>query len=187
MSSLYLGVNQPEILKPMLGNWNVWYLASSDADPNLYHSSPLREPRMLYLNSPSLVKGNPGPTATVTAFAPCPYESFSQASAEERLELKSKHQSKLLELIERRFLPGLQNHLDAIYLRTPWDKEQAWLAPYGTVYGRSFAPKEVWKKVPYKGLLPNVYHVGAYVSFAGIASVIHGACEIYRELTGDCV
>jgi phytoene dehydrogenase-like protein len=57
----------------------------------------------------------------------------------------------------------------------------------GNIYGRPFEPREMWTKVPFKGVLPNLYFVGAYVSFAGIASVIHGACRLYAELTGDRV
>jgi hypothetical protein len=60
-------------------------------------------------------------------------------------------------------------------------------APGGNIYGCSFEPREVWTKLPFKRLLPNLYFVGSYVSFAGIASVIQGACRLYEELTGDRV
>jgi phytoene dehydrogenase-like protein len=92
-----------------------------------------------------------------------------------------------IELIDRRFAPGLQQHVAVSCLRTPADKERILLAPGGTIYGRSFEPGEVWTKVPFKGLLPNLYLVGSYVSFAGIASVIQGASRVYEELTGDRV
>jgi phytoene dehydrogenase-like protein len=93
----------------------------------------------------------------------------------------------LIELIDRRFAPGLKEHVAVSSLSTPADKERILLAPGGTIYGRSFEPREVWTKVPFRGLLPNLYLVGSYVSFAGIASVIHGACRVYEELTGDRV
>jgi phytoene dehydrogenase-like protein len=81
----------------------------------------------------------------------------------------------------------LRRHLAAVHLQTPEDKERAMLAPQGNIYGRRFGPRDLWVKVPFKGVLPNLYFVGAHVSYGGIAQVLHGACRLYRELTGDRV
>jgi phytoene dehydrogenase-like protein len=188
--SLFLGVNDADILRPHFGNWNVWYNAGPGADADFSGGEPRAEPRLLYLNSPTLVKRSAGDAppghATLTAFAPGSYAAWTKAGPAEA-DWKAGHTALLIDLIGRRFAPGLKGRVAAACLRTPLDKERAWLAPGGTIYGRSFAAREVWKKVPYKGLLPNLYFVGAYVSFAGVASVIHGACRVYEELTGDRV
>jgi phytoene dehydrogenase-like protein len=189
--SLYLGISDDFVLRPRFGNWNLWYHAATEPMPDLYESDPLGEPRYLYLNSPTLVKGrnndSPPGHATVTAFTPCPPAASRMAGKSTTPALREKHAARVIELIDRRFAPGLKEKVAALCLRTPEDKEQLLGAPEGNVYGRSFEPREVWTKIPFKGVLPNLYFAGAYVSFPGIAQVIHGACRVYQELTGDRV
>ncbi len=189
-SSLFLGVTDARILLPRFGNWNIWYRAGTEPAPELYDAGPLDEPKALYVNCPTLVKGlnNDAPPghATLTAFAPCSYRACRSAGPTAQV-WKDKHAAMLIELIDRRFAPGLKEKVGAIYLQTPDDKERMMYAPEGSIYGRSLEPREVWTKIPFKGLLPNLYFTGAYVSFPGIASVIHGACRLYEVLTGDRV
>jgi all-trans-retinol 13,14-reductase len=187
VSSLFLGITDVRALAPHFGRWNVWHCSGRGPGAAFVDPDPLREPEVLYLNSPTLVKGvtNDAPPghATVTAFAPCRYGVLTDGEAGSR----ERHTALLLDVIERRFIPGLRDRMGVIHLRTPDDKERILGAPQGNIYGRPFEPREMWTKVPFKGVLPNLYFVGAYVSFAGIASVIHAACRLYAELTGDRV
>jgi all-trans-retinol 13,14-reductase len=189
--SLYLGVTDARVLESHFGKWNVWYSPGAEPVSDLSTADPFGEPPLLYVNSPTLVKGrnndSPPGHATVTAFVPAAAQAWKKAGPSAQTALKAKHTATLIDLIDRRFAPGLKHHVGASCLRTPVDKERVWRAPEGTIYGRSFEPREVWTKVPFKGLLPNLYFVGSYLSFAGIASVIHGACRLYEELTGDRV
>src|SRR5262249_39867517 len=77
-NSLFLGVTDARVLLPRFGNWNIWYSAGAEPAPDLQHG-PLDEPRVLYVNSPTLVKGQnndaPPGHATVTAFVPCSYQA----------------------------------------------------------------------------------------------------------------
>src|SRR5262249_18670805 len=129
----------------------------------------------------------PSGHATVTAFVPCGYEAWKRADAASRQTLKDKHTATVIDVIDKRFAPGLKDKIGAVYLETPEDKERTLHAPGGTIYGRCLEAREVWTKVPWKGILPQLYFVGSYISFAGICSVIHGACRLYEELTGDHV
>jgi phytoene dehydrogenase-like protein len=191
LCSLFLGVADASILRPRFGNWNLWYHAGPEPVADLYEPGPLDEPRLLYLNSPTLVKGRtndaPPGHAAVTAFLPCSYGTCTHRGAAATQVWKDKLVSTVIDLIDQRFAPGLREGVDAVHLRTPEDKEQILGAPEGNVYARSFEGREVWAKIPFKGVLPNLYFVGASVSFPGIAQVIHGACRVYRELTGDRV
>ena len=190
-SSLFLGVRDARVLEPHFGRWNIWYGSGSAAWSTPADAGPLDEPTALYLNSPTLVKGvnndSPPGHATVTAFAPCSYAALKRQGPGENGTWKEKHTAALIDLIARRFVPGLQEAIDVVHLRTPDDNERILGAPEGNIYGRSFGPREVWTKLPFQGLLPSLYFVGSYVSFAGIASVIHSACRLYEELTGDRV
>jgi all-trans-retinol 13,14-reductase len=191
VSSLFLGVVDSRRLAAHFGKWNNWYRASTDEPLDVCDADPRGEPKMMYLNSPTLVKGEPADApagaATVTAFAPCSFQIMKQAQSAAREALCAQHRDRLLDLIERRFLPGLRQSLAVVHLRTPDDNERLFQAPQGAIYGRAPVPHEVWRKLPFRSSLPNLYFVGAYVSFAGIASVIHGACRLYQELTGDQV
>jgi phytoene dehydrogenase-like protein len=185
-TSLFLGVRDARVLAPRFGRWNIWY--GSDLAPwsTPADAAPLDEPTGLYLNSPTLVKGvnNDAPPghATVTAFAPCSYAALKRCEPGANAVWREKHAAMLVDLIARRFAPGLKDAVDVIHLRTPDDNERLLRAPEGNIYGRPFEPREVWIKLPFKGLLPNLYFVGSYVSFAGIASVIHSTCRLYEEL-----
>jgi phytoene dehydrogenase-like protein len=191
ISSLFLGVTDVRILEQHFGRWNIWYQSATGARSPFQDPDPLQEPVMLYLNSPTLVKGvntdAPPGHATVTAFAPCRYPALQPGMAGGDEVMKERHTALLVDAIARRFIPGLKEHLAVVHLRTPDDKERLLCAPGGNIYGRSFEPQEVWTKLPFKGLMPNLYFVGSYVSFASIASVIHGACRVYEELTRDHV
>jgi all-trans-retinol 13,14-reductase len=190
-SSLFLGVTDSRILTDHFGKWNVWYSAGTESASSLNDAGPLDEPKALYVNSPTLVKGlnndSPPGHATLTAGAIYSYQACKSAERAANDDWRARHTSMLIDLIERRFAPGLKEKIGALCLRTPQDKERIMLAPEGNIYGRSFDSREVWTRFPFKGVLPNLYFVGAYVTFAGIASVIHGACSLYQELTGDSV
>jgi all-trans-retinol 13,14-reductase len=192
VSSLFLGVAKADLLTSHFGRWNNWYQAGPEPMPRIYDADPRDEPKMLYLHSPTLVKGNssdaPPGGATVTVFAPCSYRQMkAAATAGGAAGLREEHARRLLDVVERRFIPGLRSNLGAVYLRTPDDNERLFQAPAGAIYGRAVDAREVWRKLPFKSAIPNLYYVGAYVSFAGIASVVHAACRVYNELTGDRV
>jgi phytoene dehydrogenase-like protein len=162
-----------------------------DLGQTLYDPDLLAEPKALYVNSPTLVKGRntdaPPGHATVTAFTPGSYPAWKNAEPAVKQVLKDKYTSMLIDVIDRRFAPGLKDKVEVRCLDTPEDKERLLRAPQGNIYGRPFEPREVWLKIPFKGVLPGLYFVGAYVSFPGIAPVIQGACRLYEELTGDRV
>jgi phytoene dehydrogenase-like protein len=191
VNSLFLGVTDARLLARHFGRWNLWYAPRSGPVATFPDADPLAEPAMLYLNSPTLVKGVgndcPPGHATVTASAPCSYAASRRAGQGGSESVKEKQTALLLDLIGRRFIPGLQEHIAVAHLRTPLDKERIMHAPEGNIYGRPVVPREVWTRLPFKGLLPNLYFVGAYLSFAGIASVIQAGCRLYEEFTGDRV
>jgi all-trans-retinol 13,14-reductase len=190
VTSLFLGVADARVLEPAFGRWNVWYLEGADSGPG-YCDDPGAPPPSLYVNSPTLVKGRdndaPPGHATLSAFVPCRYGAFKEADPAAKQALKDRHAALILDVIETRLAPGLKQKAEVMYLDTPEDKERQMGAPRGNIYGRGFGARDVWAKVPFKGPLPDLYFVGSYVSFAGIPSVIQGACVLYRELTGDRV
>jgi prolycopene isomerase len=189
--SLFLGVTDSRILLDHFGKWNIWYSAGTQSAAALYDSDPLDEPTTLYVNCPTLVKGenndSPPGHATLTAYVPCSYQACKSAEGAGYAGWQARYTATFVDLIARRFAPGLKEKIGAIGLRTPLDKERILHAPEGNIYGRSLDCREVWTKFPFKGVLPNLYFAGSYVTFAGIASVIQGACRLYEELTGDRV
>jgi phytoene dehydrogenase-like protein len=190
-TALYLGITEMRALEGCFGKWNIWYWPDGGKATQFLDSDPLQEPATLYLNSPTLVKGlnNDAPPghATVTAFVPCRYGAWCISDPARLAATKKRHTELILNSIERRFIPRLKDYVGLVCLRTPDENERILRAPIGNIYGRAVERREVWNKLPFQGLLPNLYFVGSYVSFAGIASVIHGACRLYQEFTGDPV
>ena len=123
--------------------------------PDLYESGPLDEPKALYVNCPTFVMGGgrdaPPGHATVATFAPCSYQACNRQGQAAGLVWRDKHAGMLIDLIDRRFAPGLKEKLGAIHLCTPDEKEPVLLAPEGNIYGRSVEAREVWTKIPFKG------------------------------------
>jgi all-trans-retinol 13,14-reductase len=190
-SSLFLGVTDARVLRRRFGRWNLWYSAGANAADDFCKFGPLDEPQILYLNCSTFVKGQnndaPPGHATLTAMVLCSYQAWKQAGQATAPVWRAKHTAMLVDLIDRRFAPGLKDNIGALFLQTPEDKERVMSAPQGNIYGRTFEPRDLWQKISFKGLLPNLYFTGAYVSFGGIAAVIQGACRLYQELTGDRV
>src|SRR5262249_51026998 len=155
------GVTDARVLKQHFGRWNIWYCSGTAPQPSVYHADPLDEPRILYVNSSTLVTGqnndSPPGHAAGTCFAPCGYQAWEKADPPTKRALRDKHTSLLLDVIERRFAPGLRQNLGVVHLQTPEDKERDLGAPRGNIYGRRFSPRDVWTKVPFQGILPNLY------------------------------
>jgi all-trans-retinol 13,14-reductase len=189
LTSLYLGVRDAAVLRRHFGRWNIWYRAPLDPKKQ----SQLGGPTALYLNSPTLLTGNPDDAppggATVTAFtnSPLPVRRSPDHDAGRPCGQPGYEIKPLLEFIDRRFASGISGCLDAVMVRTPGDTETILRSPGGNSYGRALTPDQVMRKIPWRGLLPNLYLVGAYIGFPGISTVVHSACRVYEELTGDRV
>jgi all-trans-retinol 13,14-reductase len=189
LDSIYLGVRDAGVLDQHFGRWNIWYHAAPDSKGGDGSAGP----KALYLNSPTLLTGNPDDAppggATVTAFTipaaqgmPTAERNPGRPGTSDGYEIDP-----LLEFIDRRFATGLRGCLDTAMVRTPRDTEMILRSPRGNSYARALTPDQVMKKIPWRGLLPNLYFVGAYVGFPGVSPVIHSACRVYNELTGDNV
>jgi phytoene dehydrogenase-like protein len=143
----------------------------------------------MYLNSPTLVvdRGVDAPPggATVTAFVPASYETFkyaADASPGAYAALVDAHTAAVLDVIEARFIPGLRGALDYLSVRTPLDHARALRSPNGAVYGKSFRPRDINIKVPWRSPLNNLYFAGQYTAQAGIVLAIQSACFLYEQL-----
>ncbi len=61
-------------------------------------------------------------------------------------------------------------------------------APKGNCYSTPLDPKHVnLRRLNYRSPFPNLYYVGASSCLPGFATIIHFACMLYEELTGDRV
>ena len=61
-------------------------------------------------------------------------------------------------------------------------------APKGNCYSTPLDPKHVnLRRLNYQSPFPNFYYVGASSCLPGFATIIHFACMLYEQLTGDQV
>src|SRR4029453_7622773 len=79
------------------------------------------------------------------ACTPCNYDYFGPFLARGRsayLEEKERVTNKVLDQIERHYVPGLRKHLDLVVAGTPSTNERFVLAPRGNAYGAALTPRQ---------------------------------------------
>ena len=190
LTSVFIGLRDAKVLKPIFGPWNVWYCRSPEHVPNLYEQHPEHPPERMYVNSPSMINPlmNDAPPggATLTAFVPADFQAFKDAaekSSETHDDLLNRHREVILDVIEDRFVPGIREQIQFIRLISPYEVFTHFGQTMGNVYGKAFRPRDVLIKLPWKSKISNLYYVGQYTAFAGVIPAIMSACNLYQHFT----
>lgn len=194
--TLYLGVRGLDLEKYGFGNWNVWHYPHDDL--TRCYEEQLDHRRMddptLFLSTPTLhhkeAKIAPDGCHQLVACTPCAYDHF-KALADDRaayLAEKDRVANRMLDQIERHYLPGLRKHLDLAVPGTPTTNKKFVLAPRGNAYGANLTPRQFnVGKIDYRTPYPNLWLAGATAGAPSFAGGIHCAILLYEKLTGDSV
>lgn len=121
----------------------------------------------------------------------CRYEHFDRLARQSRaayLAEKRRVTERILDQLERHYLPGLRRHLDLVEAGTPRTNEKFVLAPQGNAYGASLTPANIrLGKIDDRTPYPNLYQVGATAGVPSFAGGVHCSLLLYENLTGDRV
>jgi len=94
----------------------------------------------------------------------------------------------ILDVLERRHVPGLRRHLCFKMLGTPTTNERYCLSPAGNSYGSSMTPANIGgARLDHRTSLPGLHFCNASSGFAGFAGTIWTGCRLYEHLSGDPV
>ncbi len=195
--SMYLGLKDIDLRAYGLGEENIYWHPKVDLnevyDDQLGDTIPERP--FLFCNAPTL-RRHRGPLAPeggaqLVVVAPCRFEVFERlrARSEEAYQAaKRTWAERLRGVIEEEFVPDLGEHVEVEVVGTPLTNRFYVRAPKGNCYSTPLDPRHVnLRRVNYRSPFPNLHYVGASASLPGFATLVHFACLLYGELTGDRV
>ena len=94
----------------------------------------------------------------------------------------------LLDVLERRHVPRLRQHLCFKMLGSPTTNERYCLSAAGNSYGSSMTPAQMGAgRLDHRTSLPGFHFCNASSGYAGFAGTIWTGCRLYEHLTGDSV
>lgn len=197
--SMYLGLKGVDLPACGIGNHNVWYYPSNDLNA-LYRRAmrddePPDEP-FLFITSPTQhtphtdLLAPPGHQQLVI-LACTGYEWWRRLrteSAREYRKAKKRFGDSILDVVERRFVPGLRDAIVTRAVGSPTTNEGFVSAVSGNCYGSELTPRNVnFGRLSYRTPLDNLYLVGAASGMPGFAGCVTSANKVYEQLTGDSV
>jgi phytoene dehydrogenase-like protein len=94
----------------------------------------------------------------------------------------------MLDVLERRYVPRLRQHLCFKMLGTPTTNERYCLSPEGNSYGSNMTPANIGAgRLDHQTSVPGLHFCNASSGFAGFAGTIWTGCRLYEHLSGDTV
>lgn len=195
--SVYLGLRDLDLRRYGFGEENLFWHPKVDLnevyDDQLSDHIPDRP--YFFCNAPTLRSHDavlaPQGCDQLVMVAPCNYDFFRNLrnqSEEEYQAAKQRYANNLIGVLESEFIPDLSDHIVEQVVGSPLTNEFFVRAPKGNCYSTPMDPKHInLRRLNYKSPFPNFYYVGASSSLPGFATIIHFACMLFEELTGDRV
>ncbi len=193
--SVYLGLENIDLRQYGFGEANLYWHPKVDLnevyDDQLADRIPDRP--YFFCNAPTLrshdaVLAPPGCEQLVLV-APCRYDFFRKLrdrSEDDYQAAKMQYTKNLIGVLEQEYIPGLSDHIVEQVVGSPLTNEHFVKAPKGNCYSTPLDPKHVnLRRLNYQSPFPNFYYVGASSCLPGFATIIHFACMLYENLTGD--
>ena len=114
-----------------------------------------------------------------------PFEEAKQRSYKQYEAMKNTIADRLLELVEKRYIPNLQKYIDVKVVGTPTTNEDWAWAPKGNAYGATMTPEQLNARVSMKTQLNNFYFCNASAGYAGMNGTTGNGIALYELVTGE--
>lgn len=191
---IYLGLEGLDLREHGFGRFNTWHLEQWDMNamwqeqqrhdftrPWIFMSTPS-------LNTPDRSTTPPGGQILEVATY-CEHEEFARlrrSSTHDYLKAKSALASKLLDIVERDYLPDLRQHIAVKVVGTPLTHEAYCHAPRGNAYGSMLVPQNIGlNRLKARTPFENLKWCNASSGFAGVHGTVGTGISLYEDLTGD--
>ncbi len=193
--TVYLGLRNLQLERYGFGNWNVWHYQHDDI--NRCYAEQLDQRRldnpMLFMSTPTLhhkhARIAPPGCHQLVICTPCNYAHFLRLRQRGLFfyqREKAWVTERILDQIERRYVPGLRRHLDLVIAGTPLTNERFVMAPEGNAYGARLTPRHVnLGKLDYRTPFHNLWLVGATAGAPSFAGGTHFARLLAERLAGQ--
>jgi len=181
------------------GNWNVWHyprLDINDVYAAQHDRDDLSDP-WLFLSTPTLcsprAKTKHAPDGEqilelITTCAYRPFEERQQRGLRDYTETKNAIRDRMIEIVERHYVPNLRKHVVMRVAGTPTTNKRYLWAPRGHIYGAALSPANVDAgRLGAHSPLENLFFTGATAAFPSIGGTVGGGERLYTALTGDPV
>ena len=191
---IYLGLKKGFDLKKYgFGKHNTWHFLQWDM--NQMWKECLEgnfEKSLMFMSTPTLHSSFPGiapkgahilELATFTN-----YSLFAEAQKKgygEYVRLKNKIAGKMLDLVEKHYIPDLRKHISVKVVGSPMTCEDFVMAPFGNAYGSLMTPKQTINRVGAQSPFKNFYWCNASSGYPGIYGTVHTGASLYMDLTKD--
>lgn len=191
---IYLGLKDIDLKKYGFGKHNTWHLEQWDMNKiwkeQLDHNF---EKPWIFISTPTLNTKEKGTTpegcdileiATVTN-----YNHWKKWKDQDKSLYRQKKQeltNRLLDLVEKKYIPNLREHIVVKVIGTNTTNEDWVRAPQGNAYGSALTPKQIGlKRLKSKTPWDNFHWCNASSGYAGFHGTTSTGMRLYMQLTGD--
>lgn len=191
---IYLGLKDIDLRKHGLGSFNTWHHEQWDINKGYIDqmNDNFEKPwffmstATLHTNDRSVVpKGCD--IMEIASFTN--YDIFKKLKDKDPKLYRQKKEAiadLILDIIEKKYVPGLRQHIVLKVIGSPLTNEDYVNAPYGNSYGSEYIPKQMGLK-RLKATTPwdNFYWCNASSGYAGVFGTTNTGMALYMKLTGD--
>jgi all-trans-retinol 13,14-reductase len=191
---IYLGLDGVNLLDAGFGRFNTWHLEQWDMNAMWedQRRGDFSRP-WVFVSTPSLHTADHGTTPpggqVMEVATYCEFDDFArlkQTDTKAYLRAKNELADRLLDVVERDYLPDLRQHIAVKVVGTPLTHADYCRAPMGNAYGSMLTPRNISlgrldSRTPFQNLL----WCNASSGYAGVHGCIGNGIGVYAALTGD--
>jgi len=193
--TIYLGLKDIDLTKHGFGNFNIWHLEDIDLNKTWREQGKGNYDKIwMFLSTPLLHGGDDSHApegASVLEVATLAnfdfFEPLNESNYGEYVKLKMKYTNKIIEKIERDYIPDLKKHIVVKTIGTPTTNRDYAHAPKGNVYGSLMTPANLTNRLSKDSPFENFYWCNASSGYAGMAGTAYTGMRFYEDMTGDNV
>jgi len=191
---MYLGLKDIDLKEYGFGSYNIWH--QTQWDMNKAWKEQLEdnfdEP-WFFISTPTLHSNYPGTAPEgghiMEIATLANYKTFKEAKdrSEKEYNIKKKQLAdKLLDLVEKYYVPDLRKHIAVKVVGTSVTNEAYVRAPKGNAYGSDLTPEHLGlKRLKSDTPWSNFHWCNASSGYAGVHGTTSTGVKLYMKLTGD--
>lgn len=193
----YCGVEGIHLRDAGFGKFNVFHSEDADLDRTfaaMYERADYSAVSFA-VSTPTLVSEEPGDTPPggqiLELLTVADYRRFHALKLDDARAYRQAKQAifdAMLEVLQKRYVPHLRDHLTVHSLGSPTTNERFVRAPLGNSYGSSMTPSLIWPgRLDHRSSVPGLHFCNASSGYAGFTGTIFTGSRLYERLTGDAV
>ncbi|MFA6006611.1 MAG: NAD(P)/FAD-dependent oxidoreductase [Candidatus Paceibacterota bacterium] len=193
---IYLGLKDIDLKKYGFGRHNIWHCENFDMNKMWQDQGQNNfEKPWIFISTPTLHTQESGtcpPGNQIMEVATyVEYGDLAKLKAENYKEYEARKleiAERMLDIVEKRYIPDLRNHIDVKVVGTPSTNEYWVSAPRGNAYGADMLPNQIGlHRVTMETPFKNFYFCNASAGYAGMHGTTGNGILLYEKLTGEKV